>query len=97
LRNYINFWSSFVRTIGIRELKKHLSEALREVQAGETIEVTNRGQVIARVVPVKPRSYSQETVRAALADLDSLGAEIAAYWPKGVSASDAVKDARGEH
>ena len=86
-----------MKTIGIRELKKHLSESLREVQAGEIIEVTNRGQVVARVVPVKPRSHNPETMRAALADLDSLAAEIATYWPKGVSASDAINDARGEH
>jgi prevent-host-death family protein len=86
-----------VKTIGIRELKKHLSESLREVQAGEIIEVTNRGQVIARVVPVKPHRHNSEAVRAALADLDSLAAEIATYWPKGVSAADAVNDARGEH
>jgi prevent-host-death family protein len=86
-----------MKTIGIRELKKHLSEALRDVQAGEIIEVTNRGQIIARVVPVKPQRHSPEAVRAALTDLDSLAAEIALYWPEGVSAADAVNDARGEH
>jgi prevent-host-death family protein len=38
--------------IGIRELREGLSRALRRVRAGETIEVTDRGRPVARIVPV---------------------------------------------
>lgn len=38
--------------IGIRELKNGLSLYLRRVADGEWIEVTRRGKVIARIVPV---------------------------------------------
>jgi prevent-host-death family protein len=91
-----------VKTIGVRELKKRLSEALRDVQTGETIEVTNRGQVIARIMPVTPqkhdpKKHDPEAVRAALTDLDNLAAEITAYWPEGVSALGAVNDVRDMH
>jgi prevent-host-death family protein len=86
-----------MKTLGVRELKKNLSEALREVQAGEIIEVTNRGQVIARVVPVRPPKQDPEAIRTALADMDALAAEIAAYWPEGVSAAEALDDVRGSH
>ena len=38
--------------VGIRELKAHLSAHLDSVRAGREILVTERGQVIARIVPV---------------------------------------------
>lgn len=40
--------------VSITELKAHLSEYLRRVQAGESLHVTNRGVDIARVVPPDP-------------------------------------------
>lgn len=38
-----------MRTVGIRELKAHLSRVLREVQRGEVILVTDRGLVVAEL------------------------------------------------
>ena len=38
--------------IGIRRLRESLSEAIRRVRAGETLEVTDRGQPVARIVPI---------------------------------------------
>jgi antitoxin (DNA-binding transcriptional repressor) of toxin-antitoxin stability system len=38
-----------VKTTGIRDLKAHLSRWLREVQGGETVLVTDRGQVVAEL------------------------------------------------
>jgi antitoxin (DNA-binding transcriptional repressor) of toxin-antitoxin stability system len=40
-----------MKTVGIRELKNKLSEHLRDVQRGETLLVTDRGNVIAEVAP----------------------------------------------
>ena len=40
-----------MRQVGIRNLKTNLSGVLRDVKAGETIEVTERGHVVARIVP----------------------------------------------
>ncbi len=39
-------------SVGIRELKGHLSEYLRRVRAGETVLITDRGQPVGRIVPV---------------------------------------------
>jgi prevent-host-death family protein len=39
------------KRIGIRELKSTLSECVREVRAGRTIVVTDRGQPVARLIP----------------------------------------------
>jgi len=41
--------------IGIRQLKAELSKQLRRVEAGETIEVTDRGRVIATIAPALKR------------------------------------------
>ena len=39
------------RTVGLRELKNRLSEYVRMVRAGERLEVTDRGQVVAELLP----------------------------------------------
>jgi prevent-host-death family protein len=38
------------RTVGVHEAKTHLSRLLEQVAAGEEIEITNRGRVVARLV-----------------------------------------------
>ena len=43
-----------VKTITHRELRSHSSDVLRRVQAGETIQVTNHGEVVAVLSPVRP-------------------------------------------
>jgi prevent-host-death family protein len=40
------------KTIGIREMKAHLSGYLREVKQGVELLISERGKVIARIVPV---------------------------------------------
>ena len=41
-------------SVGIRELKQNASAVLRRVKAGESLEVTERGQPVARLVPYRP-------------------------------------------
>jgi antitoxin (DNA-binding transcriptional repressor) of toxin-antitoxin stability system len=44
-----------VRRIGIRELQKNTAAVVRELtEAGETAEITSRGEVVARLTPVAP-------------------------------------------
>ena len=40
-----------MKTVGIRELKNRLSEYLRQVRSGESVLVTDRGEVIAEFSP----------------------------------------------
>ena len=40
-----------MKTVGVRELKNRLSEYLREVRRGESILVTDRGEVVAEFSP----------------------------------------------
>jgi prevent-host-death family protein len=39
------------RRAGIRELRQHLSRYVDRVKAGETIEVTEHGRLVARLAP----------------------------------------------
>jgi prevent-host-death family protein len=50
-----------MRYIGIRELRQQASRYLRDVERGETIEVTDRGRPVARLVPV-PRGAGLESL-----------------------------------
>jgi antitoxin (DNA-binding transcriptional repressor) of toxin-antitoxin stability system len=40
-----------MKTVGIRELKNRLSEYLRQVRLGESVLVTDRGEVVAEFSP----------------------------------------------
>jgi prevent-host-death family protein len=63
------------RTIPHRELRNNSSAVLREVQAGETVYVTNHGEVVAVLTP-PPRApgtslrIRRATVRGGFAELE---------------------------
>jgi prevent-host-death family protein len=46
--------------IGVRELRQHASRYLDRVKAGETVEVTERGQLVALLVPPGPARDARE-------------------------------------
>jgi prevent-host-death family protein len=68
-------------SVGVRELRQRASELLRRVEAGETIEVTDRGRPVALLTPV-PDAGPLERLRAAgevaspVGDLDDLPAPL---------------------
>ena len=82
-------------SVGIRELKAHMSEMIRRVsEAGETIEITQHGRVVACLVPVHSPAVDAERLTAELDELDRIAAEIGVDWPEGVSAVDAIHEDR---
>lgn len=82
-------------SIGVRELKTNASRILRRVRdQGETIAVTHRGRVIARIVPVAAPEVAPPDEGAVWSDIDRLAEEIGARWPAGVTAVDAVREGR---
>jgi prevent-host-death family protein len=48
-----------VNSVGVRELRDHLSKTLAEVQDGHTVTITDRGKPIARIVPVGPSTLDR--------------------------------------
>jgi prevent-host-death family protein len=50
--------------IGVRELRQHASRYLARVKSGETVEVTERGQLVALLVPPGPARDARERLIA---------------------------------
>ncbi len=50
--------------IGVRELRQHASRYLDRVKAGETVEVTNRGELVALLVPPDPATSARDRLIA---------------------------------
>jgi antitoxin (DNA-binding transcriptional repressor) of toxin-antitoxin stability system len=61
-----------MKTVGIRELKNRLSEYLRQVRSGESVLVTDRGEVIAEFSP-PGRVLADSSVPASLLGLARRG------------------------
>ena len=98
-----------MKSVGVRELKEHASQILREVQEGETIEVTVRGKRVARIERIEPslepkmpaarwealtQAEREEYLREFFRRSDDLARKIGEKWPKGVSAVEAVREGR---
>jgi len=61
-----------MKRIGVRELRQRASEYLRLVEAGETVEITDRGRPIALLTPIQPLS-ALERLRAAGEVIEAAG------------------------
>jgi prevent-host-death family protein len=48
-----------MKTVGIKALKDNLSAYVRAAEAGETVLVTDRGKVVAELVPPRPPAQPQ--------------------------------------
>ena len=64
-----------MKTAGVKELKNRLSEFIRDVRRGETILVTDRGEVVAQLAPVGPGADVADT-----ADERTLRRLMASGW-----------------
>ena len=59
---------------GVRELRQRASELLRRVEAGETIEITDRGRPVAVLAPL-PDQRPIDRLRAT-GDLEPAGSDL---------------------
>lgn len=80
--------------IGVRELKQRTSAVLERVRLhGETVEVTFRGRVVARIVPVAPaQPPHRRRPGATWAAVDALADEIGAAAKLARGADDWRRD-----
>lgn len=63
-----------MKQVGSFEAKTHLSRLLREVEAGEMVEILRNGHAIARIVPVGVEAKSpKEAMRRLLSSSATLG------------------------
>jgi prevent-host-death family protein len=66
-----------MRSVGVRELRQRASELLRRVRAGETIQITDRGNPVALLAPLPDGTpldnmRRQGEIEPAAGDLDDL-------------------------
>ena len=47
--------------VGVRELRQNLSVYLERVIAGERLEVTDRGNPVAMLIPIRPGRHARRT------------------------------------
>lgn len=66
--------------VGVRELRQNLSKYLDRVKEGESLEVTEHGREVARLVPARANAYAelaaQFGVRAPSERLDEIAARL---------------------
>lgn len=90
--------------MGIRELKQQTSAVMRRVTAGETVEVTDHGHPIARIVPLRPGALDQLVAEGRavgpvddlLGLLEELHLPATAHPPDALSASAALAELRAD-
>jgi len=72
---------------GVRDLKNKLSHYLREVKKGRSIVITERGKIVATIVPAQERATAEKLQKLARSGLGT--------WrggkPKGASRSVVIK------
>ena len=87
-----------MKTLKANELVERINEILRMVkEEGETIEVTEQGKVIARVVPAnEPEKPVKRDLKSFWEETDRLAAEIGSHWKGDMDAVEAVRDVRRE-
>jgi len=48
--------------VGNRELRQHARAVIRRVVAGESLEVTDRGRAVARIIPLRPAGVVDQMI-----------------------------------
>ena len=69
-----------MRTVGIFEAKTHLSSLLEEVEGGESILVTKRGEAIAQIIPI--RDSKRSSAEAVLARFEERAKKVKEMFPE---------------
>jgi prevent-host-death family protein len=87
-------------SVGIRELRQRASELLRQVERGESIEITDRGRPVAVISPLPPGSpYRRMLVEGEIARASRETGELPeplALSPGQVSASAVLARLRSD-
>lgn len=87
--------------VGVRELRQNLSVYLRRVRAGQTLEVTERGHPVARLMPLEQhmtvydRLVAEGAITPATARIDELPSPVT-LGPGTLTISEALEEQRAD-
>jgi prevent-host-death family protein len=86
--------------IGIRELRQHASIYVDLAEKGYTVDITNRGRLVAQLVPAKPNGPLERWIAAGLIEPAEEPGGVADIEPYpsggGTAASEILRRAREE-
>jgi prevent-host-death family protein len=89
------------RRVGMRELSQRTARVLALVRDGETVEITDRGKVVARIVPAADDRYAQLVaagiIRPATRPFDPARLPEAAPGDTAHSTGEWLAELRGDH
>jgi prevent-host-death family protein len=87
--------------VGMRELSQRTARVLALVRAGETVEVTDRGKTVARIVPAADDRYDQlvaaGVIRPAKRPFDVAQLPEPVPNPTSRDSADWLNELRGDH
>lgn len=87
--------------VGMRELSQRTARVFALVRAGETVEVTDRGKTVARIVPAASDRYEQlvaaGVIRRAKRPFDLVQLPEPQANPTGRSSEEWLAELRGDH
>jgi prevent-host-death family protein len=90
-------WPRMATRMGIRELRDTLTQTIRRVRAGETIEVTNDGEPVAVISPYRRSRLDQLIAEGKATPGRPFRPPTKLYEAKGpISASEAILKDRAE-
>lgn len=84
-----------MRRVGIAELKDHLSQHLRAVEAGDEVVVTDHDRPIARIVPVTTLAPSVKLIDPT-GDFIAIRDRERTHVDLGISSTSLLLDERGD-
>ncbi len=89
------------RRVGLRELSQRTAKVLALVRGGETVEITDRGKTVARIVPAADDRYAQLVaagiIRPAGGPFNVANLPEPGPSDTGRTSDDWLADLRGEH
>jgi prevent-host-death family protein len=68
--------------MGIFEVKTHLSKLLEQVEKGETVTITKRGEAIAQIIPIEAARRKKKTADDIIQDFKTLRKRVKEDFPK---------------
>jgi prevent-host-death family protein len=86
-------YHELMERIGVRELRQHASHYLDRVKQGETVEVTERGRLVALLMPPAPSAAERDQL---ISQGRLLPAQNAFVVPVGVAAEGTTAAALDE-
>lgn len=69
-------------TVGLRDLKNHLSKYMRRVKAGETVIITEHGKPVGQILPIQVDLTDRLNALAAAGIIEWNGQSLPPYRPK---------------